>query len=58
MADVQFTRHIWRRDRNDEGLDTRVEVRVIGIVVRLELFSRFPHRINARLSGFEIVGFR
>ncbi len=57
VADVQFAGHVRRRDGDDERLDVRVEARFVRVVVRLEITARFPHRIDARLGGFEVVGF-
>ena len=57
VTDMQFARHIGRRNRNGERFDVRVEIRFVGIIVRLEESASFPHRINALFGGFEIVGF-
>ena len=58
VTEVQFAGHIRRWDGDDERLDGRIEVWLVGIVMRLEVTARFPHGINARFSVFEIVGFR
>ena len=47
MAEVQFTGHVRRWNGDDERFDIRVKVWLVRVVVRLEVFARFPHRINA-----------
>jgi hypothetical protein len=39
------------------GLTARVEVGLVGVVVRLEISAFFPHFVDALFGLFEIVGF-
>ncbi len=58
VTEMQFARHVRRRDGDHERLDRRVEVGFVRVVVRLEVAALFPHLVDARLGGLEVVCFR
>ena len=54
---MQLAGYIGRWDGDDVGGLRRVEVRVLGLVVRLEITALFPPMVQALLGGFEVVCF-